>query len=51
MLADALDVDVERAMDMFYSTDTCAQLSNPASGLQLMSDLYILENILLELRK
>ena len=51
MLAEALDVDAERAMDLFYSTDPCAQLSNPASGLQLMSDLYILENLLQELRK
>lgn len=51
MLAEALDVDAERAMDLFYSTETCAQLSNPASGLQLMSDLYILENLLQELRK
>ena len=50
MLAEALEVEPERAMDLFYSTETCTLLSNPASGLQLMSDLYILDNLLQELR-
>ncbi len=50
MLADALDIDAERALDLFYSTEVYKQLSDPASGLHLMSDAYILENILDELR-
>lgn len=51
MLAEALDVDPELAMDMFYSTETYRQLSKPDTGLQLMSDLYILEDVLRELRR
>ena len=50
MLADALDIDAERALDLFYSTEVYKQLSDSASGLHLMSDAYILENILDELR-
>jgi hypothetical protein len=50
LLAETLQIDVERALDLFYSTDTYIQLTNPKSGLQLMSDQYILENILAELK-
>lgn len=50
LLAETLQIDVERALDLFYSTDTYTQLTNPKSGLQLMSDQYILENILAELK-
>ena len=50
LLAETLQIDVERALDLFYSTDTYTQLTNPKSGLQLMSDQYTLENILAELR-
>ena len=50
LLAEALQIDVERALDLFYSTDTYTQLTDPKSGLQLMSDQYILENILAEIK-
>ena len=50
MLAEILQIDVERALDLFYSTQTCQQLADPKYGLQLMSDQYIVENILEELR-
>lgn len=50
LLAETLQIDVERALDLFYSTDTYTQMTNPKSGLQLMSDQYILENILAELK-
>ena len=49
LLADALQIDAERALDLFYSTKTYQQLSNPKYGLQLMSDLYIIDNIFAEL--
>ena len=49
-LASALEVDEEKALDIFYSTETCKQLSDAKYGLQLMSDGYVLENILRELR-
>ena len=50
MLADALQIDAERALDIFYSTKVYIQLSNPKYGLQLMSDGYILEELIEELR-
>ena len=50
MLAKELRVDPERALDLFYSTDVCRQLSNPKTGLQLMSDGYVLEDVLSEIR-
>ncbi len=50
LLAKALQIDTDRALDLYYSTQTAQQLANPAMGLQLMSDQYILENILSELQ-
>lgn len=50
MLADILEIDAERALDLFYSTKTYQQLSNPRYGLHLMSDQYIVDNVLEELR-
>ena len=50
MLAKELDVSPERALDIFYSTNTCRQLSDPKTGLQLMSDAYVLEDTLNELQ-
>ncbi len=46
----ALSISEERALDLFYSTNTYRQLSDPKYGLQLMSDGYIVENVLSELR-
>ena len=51
MLADALHIDAERALDLFYSTKIYQQLSDPKYGLQLMSDGYILEDLIDELRE
>lgn len=50
LLADTLQIDAERAIDLFYSTKTYHQLTDPSLGLQLMSDQYILENVLDELK-
>lgn len=49
MLAESLQIDAERALDLFYSTKTYQQLSDPKYGLQLMSDQYILDDIMLEI--
>lgn len=49
MLAETLKIDAERALDIFYSTQTYAQLSDPKYGLHLMSDDYIIEELLAEL--
>lgn len=50
LLAEKLHVDAERALNIFYSTKVYQQLSDPKYGLQLMSDDYILENLIEELR-
>jgi hypothetical protein len=50
LLADTLQIDAERAIDLFYATNTYRQLVDPKYGLQLMSDQYILENVLEELK-
>ena len=49
-LAELLLIDAERALDLFYSTRTYQLLSDPKYGLQLMSDDYILEDLIQELR-
>lgn len=49
MLAEALQVDAETALDVLYSTKTYIKLVEPSTGLLLMSDSYILEDILSEL--
>lgn len=51
MLAETLQIDAERALDLFYSTITYQQLSDPKYGLQLMSDQYILDDIMLEIQQ
>lgn len=51
MLADTLQIDAERALDIFYSTKVYQQLTDPKYGLQLMSDDYILEELIEELRE
>ena len=49
-LAELLQIDAERALDLFYSTRTYQLLSDSKYGLQLMSDDYILEDLIQELR-
>ena len=51
MLAETLHIDAERALNLFYTTKVYQQLSDPKYGLQLMSDDYILENLIEELRE
>ena len=49
LLADSLNIDAERALDILYNSRTFALLSNPDSGLLLQSDEYILNDLLKEL--
>ena len=51
LLSDVLHIDTTAALDIFYSTETYKNLSNPATGLQLMSDKYIVQDILDEIKK
>ncbi len=49
LLSDRLSVEPERALDLIYNSRTFTLLSNPDSGLNLMSDQYILTDLLREL--
>ncbi|MBQ3630672.1 MAG: DUF3791 domain-containing protein [Prevotella sp.] len=49
LLAERLDIDAERALDILYNSRTYSLLTNPDSGLQLQSDAYILADLLREL--
>lgn len=49
LLADRLNIDAERALDVIYNSRTYALLINPDSGLQLQSDQYILADLIQEL--
>ena len=49
MLAEVLNIEAEQALSLFYSTRTYQMLSNPKYGLQLMSDQYIVDDVLKEL--
>lgn len=49
ILADRLSVSQERAMDLFYNSHTFVLFNNPETGLQLLSDEYIVNDTLTEL--
>lgn len=49
MLAEEKNITPEQALDLYYSSRTAQLLSDPNTGLQLMSDQYVLEDLLAEL--
>ena len=51
LLADMLKISPERALDLYYDTKVYQQMSDPKYGLQLMSDDYIVEELINELRE
>ncbi len=51
LLADILRISPERALDIYYTTKVYQQMSDPKYGLQLMSDDYIIEELIKELRE
>lgn len=50
LLQKRLDVSSERALDIFYTSRTNDRLHDEKTGLYLMSDLYIVDEIILELQ-
>ena len=50
LLAETLNISPERALDIYYTTKIYQQMSDPKYGLQLMSDDYVLEELVNELR-
>ena len=51
LLAERLDIDTERALDILYNSRTYMLLEHPESGLYLQSDDYILTDLLQELEQ
>lgn len=49
-LAETLDITSERALVIFYGTETSRMLHDSRYGLQLMSDTYIVNDVIAELR-
>lgn len=47
---ETLDISPERAFDIFYSSKTCQRLHNSNDYLYLMGDLYIVDELILELQ-
>ena len=44
-IAEERGVSEGAAIDLFYATETYRQLADPATGLRLMSDGYIMEDL------
>ncbi|MDE5796114.1 MAG: DUF3791 domain-containing protein [Muribaculaceae bacterium] len=51
LLADTLKISPERALNLYYNTKIYEQMTDPKYGLQLMSDDYILEELIEGLRE
>ena len=49
LLAEELSISPEQALDLYYRSNISRQLSDPRTGLQLMSDQYVLEDLLAEI--
>lgn len=49
-LAEVLDISPVRALCIFYQSKTGQMMHNPSLGLHLMSDTYIVNDVISELR-
>ena len=50
-LADMLHISTDRALQIFYDSGVCRMLHDKDLGLHLMSDTYIVKDLIEELRK
>ena len=49
-LSERLDIAPEEAFNLFYKSETNSRLHNPKDYLYLMSDLYVVDEVMKELR-
>jgi hypothetical protein len=49
IIAQRLHVSIEEAFDLFYTSQTCARLHDESTGLYLYGELYIIDDLLMEL--
>lgn len=50
-LAETLNISTDRALQIFYDSDICHMLHDKDMGLHLMSDTYIVNDLIEELRR
>ncbi|MBO7595426.1 MAG: DUF3791 domain-containing protein [Bacteroidales bacterium] len=50
LLSQRLNISPERALDVYYHTRVNKYMSSPEYGLQFMSDLYVVDEIINELQ-
>ena len=50
VLAEKMDIPYKKALDMFYSSKTCESLHDEATGLYLMSNRFVAEEVAREFR-
>ena len=50
MISENLEISSDRALDLFYKSRVYQMLVDPSYGLQTMSDTYIYDEFMLELR-
>lgn len=49
-LSETLNIDIVSAFDLFYTSQTCKNLHDPQMALYLLSDNYIVEELIDEIR-
>jgi len=49
-LSEALDIDTARALSIFYRSQVCKDMHNPEKDLYTRGDIYILNDLLAEIR-
>lgn len=47
-LAKRLNIDPERALELFYASKTCAELHDKSTGLYLYGNLYVADEFMRE---
>ncbi len=50
-VAERFNVPLKDALDMFYRSNTCRRFHDESTGLYLFGDLYIVDELALELHK
>ena len=50
-IAKRLDIEPLKALELFYASKTCEDLHNKKTGLNLYSDLYVVDEFLFEQNK